>query len=49
MDEVYQGYVLLEYQAALAQAAAERKRAEALAVELAQAQAELARLRKQQG
>jgi len=42
VDEVYQGYVLLEYQAALA-------RAEALAAELAQAQAELARLRKQQG
>lgn len=49
VDEVYQGYVLLEYQAALAQAAAERKRAEALAAELTQAQAELARLRKQQG
>ncbi|MFN8492289.1 MAG: Uma2 family endonuclease [Caldilineaceae bacterium] len=48
LDEVYQGYVLLEYQAALAQAAAERMRAAALAAELAQAQAELARLRQQQ-
>jgi Uma2 family endonuclease len=41
LDEVYQGYVLLEYQAALA-------RAEALSAELALAQAELARLRKQE-
>jgi len=41
LDEVYHGYVLLEYQAALT-------RAEALAAELTLAQAELARLRKQQ-
>lgn len=52
LDKVYQGYVLLDYQAAVAhaeaeqkRAEAEQKRAEALAAELTAAYAELARLR----
>jgi Uma2 family endonuclease len=51
-DEVYQGYILLDYQASVAQAEEERMRAEAEAAarkvleeELGRVQAELARLR----
>ena len=59
VDEIYQGYVLLEYQAALKQLKAERRRADAAAVarqlaelqrmesENARLRAELAQLRKE--
>lgn len=56
LDAVYQPYVLLDYQASLLRAEAERRiaeterrRAEALEAELAQARAELARLRRTTG
>lgn len=43
-DPVYQGYLLLQYEEALAQMEAEHQRAESLATELEQARAELAKL-----